>query len=220
MSSVREQILCLALAATMAGFATPASAAPPEKPFSNLISELDKQVPGGGQQGKSEGLKPPKGPLPPSFWERYHFWVFGGAGVLLLATGVLIWYVRRPLPEPVIPPDVQARRDLEAAAREPDPGILLSHLSRILRRYITRVFGLPQEELTTREFVTLLQNHPGMPARLAEPLTVFLRQCDERKFSPMPPDQPSDPVAAALELIDETERWREEQHAAAGSPTS
>jgi hypothetical protein len=216
LSPFRKQFLVLTLAAVVAGLSAPAQPAPPDKDFSNLISEIDKKA-GTEQPNVTGGLKPPKGALPPSFWERYHLWVFAGAGGLLLGIGGLIWYVQRPLPEPVIPPDVRARRDLEAAAREPDLGLMLSDLSRILRRYITQVFELTQEELTTREFVAVLLNHPGIPEELAKPLTIYLQQCDERKFSPMPPDQPSDPLAAALDLINKTEGWRERQRAAKGS---
>jgi hypothetical protein len=214
-SSVRKKWFSLALTALVAGFAASGQTNPPEKVFSNLISEIDKQVAAPDKSGKDQGLRPPKGLIPPSFWERYRIWVFAGAGVLLTAACGLIWYVRRPLPDPVIPPELQARRDLEAAAREPDPGVLLSHLSRILRHYVTQAFGLPQEELTTREFAFSLRNHPGIPEELVKTLTSFLQQCDERKFSPTPPDQPSEPVAAALDLINKTEKSLEQQRAAA-----
>lgn len=216
MSSDRKKLFSLALAAVVAGLAASGQTNPPEKAFSNLISEIDKQVSAPEKSGKGEGLRPPKGLIQPSFWERYQLWFFAGAGVLVAATCGLIWYVRRPFPEPVISAELQARRDLEAAAREPDPGILLSHLSRILRRYITQAFGLPQEELTTREFAALLRIHPRIPEELAKTLTTFLQRCDERKFSPAPPDQPADPVAAALELIDTSEKWLVQQRTAPG----
>ena len=147
-------------------------------------------------------------------------WVFAGSGVLLLTAGGLVWYVRRPLPEPVVPPDVQARRDLESAAIEPDLGNMLSDLSRILRRYIAQVFDLPRQELTTREFVALVKTTQKIDPGLAGEFSSFLQQCDERKFSPSPPDQPADPVGVALELIDRTETWLSQQRTAAGNRTS
>ncbi len=216
MSSDRKKLFSLALATVVASLAVSGQTNPPEKDFSSLISEIDKQVSAPEKSGKGEGLRPPKGLIRPSFWERYQLWFFAGAGVLVAATCGLIWYVRRPFPEPAIPAELQARRDLEAAAREPDPGILLSHLSRILRRYITQAFGLPQEELTTREFAALLQNHSTIPEELAKNLTTFLQRCDERKFAPSPPDQPTDPVAAALDLIDKSEKRLEQQRTAPG----
>ncbi len=160
-------------------------------------------------------LRPPRAQLPPAFWEQHRMWFFTGGGLLLAGTVALAWYLRRPLPAPVTPPALQAQRDIEAISQEPDTGLMLSHLSQTTRRYLVQVFGLPGQEMTTREFVAALRATGNIDTPLAQRLAGFLQGCDERKFASDPPAERSDPVTEALQLIEVSEKRLEELRQAA-----
>jgi hypothetical protein len=151
-------------------------------------------------------LQPPRGELPPTFWEAHGWAVAFGvvAAALLVELGIL--WLRRPQPAHVTPPEVLARRALEALRARPEDGELLVKVSRTLRWYVLHALGLPPGELTTAELQRALASRPDISAELAGGLGEFLRQCDERKFSPAPPPAPKGAVVAALEWVDRIER--------------
>ena len=74
-------------------------------------------------------------------------------------------------------------------------------VSQALRHYLVAALSFPSAELTTAEFAAALRDHPRVGTDLATQLTGFLRDCDVRKFAPVPPQSPSGLVAKALELI-------------------
>ena len=150
-------------------------------------------------------LRPPHAELPPTFWEHYGLWVVLLGGLLLAIVCAAIWLLIRPRPPVVVPPQLQARQALEPLRRQPEDGALLSRVSQILRRYVAAAFVLPPEELTTAEFCRVVAGHGQIGPELAAALSDFLRQCDQRKFSPPAPSPPLSAVAQALKLIDESQ---------------
>ena len=153
-------------------------------------------------------LRPPHAELPPTFWDRYGLWVIL-CGVLLLAVGcAAAWFLSRPKPPVIVPPEQQARAALEPLRQQPEDGALLSRVSQILRHYVAAVFDLPPGELTTAEFCRAMAGHSRLGAELSDTLSKFLHQCDERKFAPSTPVPPFSAVAQALKLIDQAQARR------------
>ena len=150
-------------------------------------------------------LRPPHAEIPPTFWEQHGLWVVI-AGILLLAlVGAAAWFLTRPKPPAVVPPEVQARQALEPLRQQPEEGVLLSRVSQILRHYVAAAFNLPPGELTTAEFCRAIVGHDQIGLELSAALSEFLRQCDQRKFSPSAPAPPLSAVAQALKLIDQAQ---------------
>jgi hypothetical protein len=130
-------------------------------------------------------------------------------GVLSLAlVGAVAWLLTRPKPPVVVPPEVQARQALELLRQQPEDGALLSCISQILRRYVIAAFELPPGELTTTEFCRAIAGHGQIGSELSTALSEFLRQCDQRKFSPSAPAPPLGAAAQALKLIDQAQTRR------------
>jgi hypothetical protein len=152
-------------------------------------------------------LVPPYSELPPTFWERNGTTVILSGLAGLLVVGAIIWFLRRSKPVVVLPPEVRARRALEALRAKAEDGDLLSQVSRILREYFLAAFELPPDELTTTEFCRMLSRHEKIGAELAAKASDFLRRCDERKFSALPAE-PLNAVAVALELVELAEARR------------
>jgi hypothetical protein len=154
-------------------------------------------------------LRPPHAEIPPTFWEQYGLWVIL-CGVLVLGlVCVAAWFLTRPKPPVIVPPEVQARQALEPLRQQPEDGALLSRLSQILRRYVIAAFDLPPGELTTTEFCRAIAGHDPVGPDLSATLSEFFRQCDQRKFAPPPaPAPPFGAVAQALNLIDQAQARR------------
>jgi hypothetical protein len=153
-------------------------------------------------------LRPPHAELAPTFWEQHGLWVVI-LGVLLLALiCAVVWLLTRPKPPVVVPPEVQARQALEPLGRQPEDGALLSRVSQILRHFVTAAFALPPGELTTTEFCRAIAGHEQIGPELATALREFLRQCDQRKFSPVAPAAPFSATTQALKLIDQAQAHR------------
>jgi hypothetical protein len=169
--------------------------------------------------GELPPLQPPHGTLSPTFWEQHGWAVAAAALGTLTLLALLIVLLRRPRRVVVIPPDVLARRDLEALRGRPEDGVLLMKVSGILRRYVTFACGLPPGELTTAELGQVLAVGSQFSSDLTNATAEFFRQCDARKFSPNPPTANSGAVDGALALLEKIEKRRREISAAA-PPTS
>jgi hypothetical protein len=153
-------------------------------------------------------LPPPHAEIPATFWDQFSGWVIL-AGVLMVAlVGAAIWFLTRPKPPVVVPPEVQARKALEPLRQQPEDGALLSRVSQLLRHYVASAFDLPPGELTTAEFCGAIAGHPVIGPELSAALSAFLRLCDQDKFSPPAPVPPLSAVAQALKLIDQAQARR------------
>ena len=147
-------------------------------------------------------LRPPYAEMPPTFWDQYSLWVILFGVLLLALVCAVAWVLTRPKQPMVVPPEVQARQALEPLRQQPEEGVLLSRVSQILRHYVAAAFDLPPGELTTTEFCGAIAGHAPIGPELSAALNEFLRECDQRKFSPPTPVPPFSAVARALELID------------------
>ena len=160
-------------------------------------------------------LRPPHAEMPPAFWEQHGLWVIL-VGVLLLAlVGTAAWFLLRPKPLAVVPPEIQARQALEPLRPQPEDGPLLSRVSQVLRHYVAAAFDLPPEELTTAEFCRAMASHAQVGPELSAALGEFFRQCDQRKFAPPVPAPPLGAVTQALKLIELGEARRAQLRRAA-----
>lgn len=146
-------------------------------------------------------LRPPREELPPTFWEQQQLPVLLGSFVFLALIVVIVWYVTRPKPPVIVPPEIRAKQALDPLLTRPEDGIVLSQVSQILRRYIAEAFSLSAGELTTGEFCRLATAHEAMGPELANAVCEFLRRCDERKFAASPPTAPMAAVANSLKLV-------------------
>ncbi len=153
-------------------------------------------------------LRPPHAEMAPTFWEQHGIGVALCVGFFLALVGVAIWFLTRPKPPVVIPPEVLARKALEPLGQRPEDGALLSQVSQILRHYMSAAFNLPPIELTTTEFCRAIAGHELVGPELSAALSEFLRQCDQRKFSPPAPAPPLSVVDHALKLIDQAQARR------------
>jgi hypothetical protein len=160
-------------------------------------------------------LRPPHAEIPPTFWEQ-HGWSVGiGSVVLVTLAGAALWQLLRPRPEPVVPPEVQARRALEQMRHEAETGAQLSRISQVLRRYVAAAFDLPPEELTTTEFCAALAAKTQIGSELSSALGQFLREGDERKFAPSASPGGFNAATRALELVARAEARRAQLRQAA-----
>jgi hypothetical protein len=153
-------------------------------------------------------LRPPRDPLPPTFWEVRQRTVMlaTAAGVLvILAIVFLLMRPRRVLPTP---PEVVARQALERWRPAPEEGLLLSRVSQILRQYLKSAFDLAPGESTTAEFCGEIAANERIGLELANAISTFLRRCDERKFARAGPAPELGAVARAFQLIDVAETRR------------
>ena len=150
-------------------------------------------------------LRPPHAEIPPTFWEQHGLWVILFSALLLALVCAAVWFLARRKPPVVIPAEVQARQALEPLRQQPEDGLVLSRVSQILRQYVTAAFHLPPGELTTTDFSRAIAGQGQAGPELSAALSEFLRQCDQRKFSPTPPAPPLSAVTHALKLIDQAQ---------------
>jgi hypothetical protein len=150
-------------------------------------------------------LRPPQAEIPPTFWEQHSLSVVILVVLGLAVIGLVIWMLVRPKPPVIVPPEVVARRALEPLRQQPENGLLLSQVSQILRRYVTAAFHLPPGELTTADFIRAITEQGKAGPELSGALREFLRQCDQRKFSPPAPAPPLCAATHALKLIDQAQ---------------
>jgi len=155
-------------------------------------------------------LRPPRGELPPGFWEQNGTWVVLSSLFLLLLASVAVWFARRTKPQAQVPPEILARRELEPLRAQTENGVLLSRVSQILRHYLTGGFDLGCGELTTSEFCSLIEQNEAVGPQLAGSVSEFLRRSDRHKFAPASGTEPLDAVSEALKLIEAAETRRAE----------
>ena len=129
-------------------------------------------------------LRPPRGEIPPTFWERNNGWIVAAGLLLLVAIAAFVAWLMRPEPPVVVPPDVQARKALEPLRGQPENGAVLSRVSQILRHYVAAAFALQPGEMTTADFCRAVAGQARVGEELSNALAAFLRHCDERKFAP------------------------------------
>ena len=147
-------------------------------------------------------LKPPQAEISPSAWEENGA-AMVTAGLLALAgLCTAAWLGFRPQPAPVVPPETQARRQLETLRGQPQTGQLLSAVSRVTRSYFREAFGLPVGEVTTAEFCEQLAAQERLGPSLGTEAQQFLRRCDEFKFSTSTPPAAFDAAAESLKLVE------------------
>ena len=164
-------------------------------------------------------LRPPHDELQPTFWELHGWWIVAGIALVLTMLAFLIAWLRRPKPDVVTPPEIRARRALEALRGRAEDAALVVEVTRILRRYVLSVFGLAPDELTTAEIRQVLQSSKPTGPDLADAIADFLRECDERKFSPAPPPPRIGVVDRALALLEKIEAARRQPLQAASPVT-
>ena len=165
-------------------------------------------------------LSPPYGELPPTFFEQ-HGTILMLAGLGIIASAALgLWLIFHPRPEPIIPPEVQARRALEALRERPEDGAVLSRISQVLRNYFTAAFQLVPGEMTTMEFCAVLAASEKIDAENIRSISNFLHECDKKKFSSSPGVMPLNAVDRALKLIACAETCRLRSAPVPGAATS
>ncbi|MEO8351966.1 MAG: hypothetical protein ABI680_09555 [Chthoniobacteraceae bacterium] len=148
-------------------------------------------------------LKPPRGEIPPTFWEMHGLAVIGTSLIGLFLLVALIRQWRQPKPVIVETPAEIATRNLQALRDEPNAATVLLRTSETLRRYLIARFGLPGPGLTADEIAIHLHTDPP----LARQLHRFMADCDLVKFAPVHEVPASDPIIHdALRLIEAVER--------------
>ncbi len=178
-------------------------------------------------RGIAGPVAPPAVP-PTLFWPLVVAGSLAGTALLVVITVKL---ARRPArPPPPVPPEEIAYRELEWLLEQGfvDRGELREfyfHLSRIVREYIERRFGLRAPERTTEEFLEELARSDRLEARHKELLGRFLEKADLVKFAKYAPA--SDEITASFEAardfitetIAETRARRDERSAREETPT-
>ena len=87
--------------------------------------------------GEIPALRPPHAELAPTYWEQHGTAVVLCGVLFLILVGAAIWFLTRPKPPVVVPPEVLARKALEPLGQRPEDGALLSQVSQILRHYVS-----------------------------------------------------------------------------------
>ena len=154
------------------------------------------------------GLLPPRGEISPTFWEQHAWLVILITFFIVLALTALLILLTRPKQNEIVPPEIAARRALQARLNRPADGVLIMEVSRIFRRYLVFSFNLPPDELTTAELNRALQSLPSAEPALAAEIGDFLRRCDEDKFSPPALPPRCDVATRALTLLEKIETRR------------
>ena len=152
--------------------------------------------------------QPPRPEIPPTLWEQYGFWIVILGILLMLLLAVAVWLLLRPKPPVIEPAAVRARHELEPLRQQAENGAVLSRVSQVLRHYFAGAFNLPPQELTTTEFCRLISGSEQVGPELSTGMGDFLRECDRRKFAPLPVLPPLGAVGQAAKLIEQGEARR------------
>ncbi|MGH8023190.1 MAG: hypothetical protein ACRED1_06395 [Limisphaerales bacterium] len=146
-------------------------------------------------------LLPPRGLIPPTFWEEHSNAVLAGGLLLLALAAAVLWIILRPRPRPVLPPAIVAREILTKCRARPEDGKVLSEVSQALRRYVGLTLEFPPGEFTTSEICGGLERSDQLSPQLKRAICQFLSRCDQRKFSTGVSAGPLDAAGHALEFI-------------------
>jgi len=155
-------------------------------------------------------LAPPYGEIPPTFWQQHGTAAVIGGAVILAMAGAGAWLLFRPKPPKLVPPEVAARDILFRLRGQPEDGNTLTEVSRALQHYLEAVLYLPRGEMTTTELSRVLAESEMAGAGVAQTVSSFLRECDQRKFSNAAPRPPLNAAERAWEIILEIEKQRAE----------
>ena len=140
----------------------------------------------------------------PSFFRRY-WWIILALAAALILTALALWRrgARRRAAASEVPPWERALAELERLRRDlGQPGFApaegVRKISDILRRYLTRRFGMPADTETTEEFFAVAcSDLEVLAAADREFLHEFLAAADLVKFARVPAD-----AAALLPALD------------------
>ena len=149
-------------------------------------------------------LRPPRNEIPPSFWEQHGTLLISLGIVAALGLAFLIWYLAQPKRVVELPPEIRARRDLEALVGKPVDLEVLSRASQILKRYYGEAFSLPREEMTTAEFCRAVSAKTEIGSEVSGEICRFLKKSDALKFAPGP--TPQDFPNEAMKLVEMAEQ--------------
>jgi hypothetical protein len=163
-----------------------------------------------GQSGTNAlpKLLPPYGKMPPTFWEQHGTNIIIASIALVVLAGGILWWICRPKPPVVVPPEIQAREALARWADRPEDGNCLSKISQILRRYFICAFEFPAGEFTTAEFCRELERNEKIGPELTRAIAGFLRECDKQKFSPAGSPASLNAAGRALDFVAIAEKIR------------
>jgi Domain of unknown function (DUF4381) len=153
-------------------------------------------------------LVPAYGEIPPKFFEQHGTPVIIGIFTLIVLAALALWKTFQPKPAVVLPPEIVAREALAKLQSYSEDGKVLSAVSQILRRYVVAAFGLSAAELTTKEFCAAVAADEKIGTEISNSISSFLRESDNRKFSPSPIAAPLNAAARALELVAAAEKRR------------
>jgi hypothetical protein len=173
--------------------------------FTVLASSLSAQT---STKNMLPPLAPAYGELRPTFWEQHGTAVVILGFIAVVSAAVLGWLIFRPTPPVPVPPEVKAREALKKLGNLPEDGMVLSEISQTLRRYIIAAFQFPPGELTTTEFTAAFAGNQKVGGDLAQTISGFLRECDQRKFAPANPNSPLNAADRALEIVSRAEQQR------------
>jgi hypothetical protein len=127
--------------------------------------------------------------VPPVGYSLVSPWlIFAIAFVVLSLLGFVIWWFARRRKQP-LPPKLPRQIALEELERIRDEIERVGayefsiRVSDILRRYVTRQYGLPATRQTSIEFLTALANASPFSADEKSLLEDFLNRCDLIKFA-------------------------------------
>jgi hypothetical protein len=169
-------------------------------------------LPGSSFSQSQDDVPPLLAPLkeiPATFWEQHCLLivVLGSLGIVVVVATIWRWLQHKPtVPVPI---EIQTRNELELLKLPAEDGKTVSRISQVLKHYFVVAFDIPSSEMTTTEFNRAFAASENAGSDLAASVSDFLRQCDERKFSPSAGVQAS-ACSRALELLQQGEARRAE----------
>ena len=144
-------------------------------------------------------------------WWDTHLWsVLGAALVVFAVLMALVRLLYRPSVARELLPETVARAALEKLRTAPDNEATAAEVGRQLRRFTQAALALPVGELTTDETLRALAARPTPPPpALSSQLGALFRECDARRFAPVPPAGQPGLAARALDLVAQIESFRQ-----------
>ena len=171
-----------------------------------------------GEKPSEAQLRPIQGIIPMKpLWIQYLLWGAGVLGVLLIGTGLYIWYTKKRnkklscVSQP--PPHLRALKEIEEleAKKLFETGYIKEfyfRLSEILKRYLENVRGFPAAESTTEEIAYQIRNNEDRV------LLSLLKHADLVKFADTVPTlaKKEEEIQEAFLYIKETSPTQENEH--------